>query len=177
MHELVRNAFGPTYALFKSTQDTELLYPNPSSDILGENHLQQFAFLGMVLGKALYDGVLVELPLAGFFLSKLLGRYNYVDDLPSLDPELYRNLMVLKTYDGDVEDLGLNFAIVDNEFDETRETELVPGGKDIAVTNENRIQYIGCVAHYRLNYQIKRQSHAFLTGLRGVFHRDWYQMF
>lgn len=60
----------------------------------------------MVLGKALYEGVLVDLPLAGFFLSKLLSRHNYVDDLPSLDPELYRNLMVLKTYDGDVRNLG-----------------------------------------------------------------------
>ena len=49
--------------------------------------------------------------------------------------------MVLKSYEGDVEDLGLNFAIVDSEFDATRETELVPGGKDIEVTNDNRIQY------------------------------------
>ena len=50
----------------------------------GESHLQHFHFLGMVLGKALYEGVLVDLPLAGFFLSKLLSRHNYVDDLPSV---------------------------------------------------------------------------------------------
>ena len=39
-----------------------------------------------VTHKALYEGVLIDLPLAGFFLSKLLSRFNYVDDLPSLDP-------------------------------------------------------------------------------------------
>ena len=42
------------------------------------------------------------------------------------------------------------------EFDETRETDLVPGGKDIVVNNENRMQYISSVAHYRLNTQILR---------------------
>ncbi len=49
---------------------------------------------------------------AGFFLSKILGQFNFVDDLPSLDEELYRNLMFLKAYEGDCEELGLNFAIV-----------------------------------------------------------------
>ena len=111
MHEIVRASFGPAYALFKSTPD-HLLYPNPSSEILGPHHLQHFRFLGLLLGKALYEGVLIELPLAGFFLSKILGQFNFVDDLPSLDEELYRNLMFLKAYEGDCEELGLNFAIV-----------------------------------------------------------------
>ena len=176
MHEFVRTAFGPDYALFKSTPD-HMLYPNPSSDILGPHHLQHFHFLGLIVGKALYEGVLIELPLAGFFLSKILGQFNFVDDLPSLDEELYRNLMFLKTYDGDCEDLSLNFAIVNSEYDETRVTELMPNGKDIAVTNENRIHYIHRVANYRLNFQIKRQSMAFLGGLREIIPPEWFQMF
>ena len=176
MHELVRTAFGPDYALFKSTPG-HMLYPNPGSDILGPQHLQHFRFLGLIVGKALYEGCLIELPLAGFFLSKVLGQFNFVDDLPSLDEELYRNLMFLKTYDGDCDDLGLNFAIVNSEYDETRVTELMPNGKDIAVTNENRIHYIHRVANYRLNHQIKRQSAAFLDGLREIIPMEWFQMF
>lgn len=76
-----------------------------------------------------------------------------------------------------VEDLGLNFAIVDNEFDETRETDLVPGGKDIVVNNDNRMQYINAVANYRLNTQIRRQSSAFLAGVRRVVRLSWFQVF
>lgn len=38
----------------------------------------------------------MELPLAGFFLKKFRGMYCDLGDLPSLDPELYRNLMLLK---------------------------------------------------------------------------------
>lgn len=28
-----------------------------------------------MLAKAIYDGVVVDLPLAGFFMSKILGKY------------------------------------------------------------------------------------------------------
>ena len=50
--------------------------------------------------------MLVELPLASFFLSKLLGQHLMnvdIDHLYSLDPELHKNLLYLKTYDGDVQ--------------------------------------------------------------------------
>ncbi len=36
------------------------------------------------------QGILLELPLAGFFLKKLLRRGCDLNDLPSLDAELYR---------------------------------------------------------------------------------------
>ena len=77
---------------------------------MGES-LARFELLGAVLGKALYGGILVELPLAGFFLNRLLGRANTLNDLPSLDPQLAKSLLFLKTFDGDVEGLCLNFAV------------------------------------------------------------------
>lgn len=39
---------------------------------------------------ALPTGILVELPLAPFFLKKFRGAYCDINDLPTLDPELYR---------------------------------------------------------------------------------------
>lgn len=66
--------------------------------------------------------MLVELPFAGFFLSKLLGTTADVDihHLASLDPEVYRNLLFLKSYEGDVEELGLNFTVVNNDLGEAQ---------------------------------------------------------
>jgi len=125
----------------------------------------------------LYEGILVELPLASFFLSKLLGKFNYVNDLVSLDPQLHKNLMYLKTFDGNVEDLSLTFSVVDNTFGEAVVRELIPGGKDIAVTNDNRIRYIYLIAHYRLNQQIKIQCDAFLRGFSDMIKPEWIQMF
>lgn len=72
--------------------------------------------------QALYENMLVELPFAGFFLSKLLGTSADVDihHLASLDPEVYRNLLFLKSYEGDVEELGLNFTVVNNDLGEAQ---------------------------------------------------------
>lgn len=66
--------------------------------------------------------MLVELPFASFFLSKILGTSAEVDihHLASLDPEMYRNLLFLKSYEGDVEDLGLNFTVVNNDLGEAQ---------------------------------------------------------
>jgi hypothetical protein len=57
-------------------------------------------------------------------------------------------------YEGDVVDLGLFFSVENNELGEMAETELIPGGRDIPVTNENKIKYIYLVANHRLNLQV-----------------------
>ena len=60
-----------------------------------------------MLGKALYEHLLVELPFAEFFLLKLMSKPATIHHLSSLDPVFHRNLLDLKTYDGDVSDLTL----------------------------------------------------------------------
>lgn len=74
---------------------------------------------------------------------------------------MYRNLLSLKNYDGDVVDLGLDFTIVIDEFGQTRVAELKPDGANITVTNQNRIEYIHLMADYKLNKQIRKQCYFF----------------
>ena len=62
-----------------------------------------------------------RLPLAPFFLSKIVGQALMnvdIDHLYSLDPELHKHLLSLKTYEGDVQDLGLDFTIAVNDLGE-----------------------------------------------------------
>lgn len=55
-------------------------------------------FLGRVVGKALYEGILLDYSFSHVFVQKLLGRYSFLDELSTLDPEIYRNLMYVKVY-------------------------------------------------------------------------------
>lgn len=91
--DLSNLAFDLQYGLFLTTGD-QLLYPNPFSASTHfsreSDHLTLFQFVGRILGKALYEGIVVEPKFAHFFLSKLLHSFNYVNDLPSLDPEIYK---------------------------------------------------------------------------------------
>ena len=67
----------------------------------------------------------MELPLAPFFLKQLLRRGSDVNDLPSLDAELYRNLMFLRDYEGDVEDLSLTFTLTRDVYGRNEEVRIV----------------------------------------------------
>ncbi|KAH7467190.1 E3 ubiquitin-protein ligase UPL6 [Phytophthora ramorum] len=173
-------AFDLQYGLFLTTQD-QLLYPNPNSasDHFSResDHLTMFQFVGRILGKALYEGIVVQPKFAHFFLSKLLHSFNQLNELPSLDPEIYKNLMFLKSYDGDVEDLGLTHTVVQDVFGEQKEIEIIPGGGNVPVTSRNKTRYIHLVANYYLNTQIREQCAAFRMGLSDLIHPRWLQMF
>ncbi|KAM3929082.1 ubiquitin-protein ligase E3C [Leptodactylus fuscus] len=179
LNELLKSGFNPNQGFFKTTNEG-LLYPNPAAQMLvGDSFARHYYFLGRMLGKALYENMLVELPFASFFLSKLLGTSADVDihHLASLDPEMYKNLLFLKSYEGDVEELGLNFTVVNNDLGEAQVVELKLGGKDIPVTSANRIAYIHLVADYRLNKQIRQHCLAFRQGLANVVNLEWLRMF
>jgi len=55
-----------------------------------------FYVIGLLLGKAVFEGILVESRFAQFFLRKLLGHANLVDDLHSLDREVANSLAQIK---------------------------------------------------------------------------------
>lgn len=91
-------AFDTNYGLFLTTPD-QLLYPNPSeyaterkllafsfqytvnyltcTHLYIASQLMYFEFLGLIIGKALYDGILLDVAFADFFLKKCLGGVNH----------------------------------------------------------------------------------------------------
>nr|XP_006818077.1 PREDICTED: ubiquitin-protein ligase E3B-like [Saccoglossus kowalevskii] len=100
LEETIKTVFNPSLNLFRMTCGEQRLYPSPTSYIQ-DNHLQLFEFVGRMLGKAVYEGIVVEVPFASFFLSQVLGQqhsalYSPIDELPSLDPELYKSLTFIK---------------------------------------------------------------------------------
>lgn len=180
LEEILKKVFDPSLNLFKITSE-ERLYPSPTSSI-HENHLSLFEFVGKVLGKAVYEGIVIDVPFASFFLSQVLGHqqpvlYSSIDELPSLDPELYKNLTFIKHYEGDVSDLGLTFCVEEDFMGQLISHELVPGGRAISVTKENKIHYIHLMAHFRMHTQIKDQTAAFIRGFRSIINPEWMTLF
>lgn len=175
-------AFNPNYALFRVTEGaTNCMYPSPASGAAhGPDHIVLFEFLGRILGKALYEGITIHPQFAHFFLSFLRGDYNYFHMLPDLftmDAQLYNNLMFLKNFDGDAEDLCLTFTVATDDFGGNAEIPLLPNGADIAVTNANKQRYIGLVAKYYVVDRLKEQSEAFTRGLWEVIDGSWLRLF
>jgi len=161
--------------------------------------LKQYEFLGRIIGKCLYEGILVDVVFAGFFLLKwaLTGGTTTasretayrasINDVREFDEELYQGLLKLKNYPGDVEaDFSLNFTITDeitfkddrgDDVHRTITKDLVTGGSNMAVTNANRLVYIDQVVRYRLQRQQQDVTNAFLRGLGQIIQPMWLAMF
>lgn len=87
LSKLIKESFDPNGGLFCST-DQEELYPNPQVScvtfchgnmivlqvhtIMKDYHLHYY-FIGRLLGKSLYENLVLELPLASFFMCKILS--------------------------------------------------------------------------------------------------------
>jgi len=160
---------------FFSVTPLETLQVNVDSD--GDRlALPHYEFLGRVLGKAIYESILVDPQLALPFLNKLLGKQNSLDDLKNLDPEFYKHIKSLRYMSAqDIKSLGLTFETTTGQNKKT--VELIPGGNNILVTKENVIQYIHLVSHERMNIAGSRQTHAFLHGFRDIIPAPWVRLF
>ncbi|CAH1168753.1 unnamed protein product [Phyllotreta striolata] len=176
LNEVLKTAFDPNRGFFLLTADNTL-YPNPNVHLIVENFTDHYYFIGRLVGKAIFENILVDLPLAEFFLGKLLVERAPAHYLKSLDPVLYRNLLYLRDYNGDISDLGLDFTTVNNDLGETRVKDLKPNGSNIPVTNENRLEYIQLLADLKLNGQLKKQCTAFRDGLNSVVPLAWLKLF
>lgn len=67
--------------------------------------------------------------------------YSCIDELPSLDQDLYRSLTYIKHFQEDVQELDLTFSVDEDYMGKIVTHELMPGGKAIAVTNETKYAY------------------------------------
>lgn len=171
--KLAETAFNPNYGLFRAT-DSRLLFPNPEAGQYHERADKLFEFLGLVIGKAIFEGIVVEPCFAPFFLAKLLGRHNSYYDLQSLDPSLFANLQRLKAYDGNVADLCCSF--VTSTLD-GQEVPLLPDGQHVPVTNDNRFKYVYLLSDYKLNTELKVGSDAFRAGFQRLVDERWLRIF
>lgn len=109
-------------------------------------------------------------------MAKWLGRQSYLDDLSSLDAELYRGLISVKNYPKP-EELSLSFTVTEDDFGVARSIDLVPNGSEIPVTAENRAEYIQLMCQYKLGRQFAAQSRAFFSGLAEMIDPRWLRMF
>ncbi|GMR42452.1 hypothetical protein PMAYCL1PPCAC_12647 [Pristionchus mayeri] len=174
----LKAVFNPNLSLFAFTSAGQL-HPSTMSYIQ-ENHLDLFRFVGKMLAKAVYEGIVVDVQLAPVMLATLLGEKSLCafDELAQFDPELYRSLSyVKKASEEEVNDMGLTFSTDENCMGKLKTIDIVPCGRAIQVTHENRINYVHRMAHYRVFTQTKEQCKAFVEGFQKVVNPSWLFLF
>ena len=92
--QAIQTGFDARLGLMTSTSEG-LAYPQPKAGAIPGGHAL-LNMLGLVLGKALFEGLLVDLPLAPFFVARLQGRHPCLDDMGTLDGDLHRSILQIK---------------------------------------------------------------------------------
>ncbi|XP_072382780.1 E3 ubiquitin-protein ligase SMURF2 [Diabrotica undecimpunctata] len=163
LHLLSREMLNPQYGLFQYSRDDHYtLQINPDSSVNPE-HLSYFHFVGRILGIAVFHNHQLE---GGFtlpFYKQLLNKPITLQDIEGVDPELHRSLtwMLENNIDGV---LDTTFSVENNSFGIVKVHELKPGGASIAVTEENKREYVKLYVNYRFMRGIEQQFLALQKG-------------
>ncbi|XP_061371769.1 E3 ubiquitin-protein ligase UPL1-like [Gastrolobium bilobum] len=179
---LSRVIFDKGALLFTTVGNESTFQPNPNS-VYQTEHLSYFKFVGRVVGKALFDGQLLDVHFTRSFYKHILGVKVTYHDIEAIDPDYFKNLKWMLENDIS-DDLDLTFSIDADEeklilYERTEVTdyELIPGGRNIKVTEENKHQYVDLVAEHRLTTAIRPQINAFLEGFNELIPRELISIF
>ena len=160
--------FNPDCGLFLYSSANQMcMHLNPNSGIANEFHLRYYHMAGRVIGKALMDGQITPVHLVQPLYKHFMGWPVTLRDLEHIDEMLFRNLSDLLGYD-DVSVLMLDFTVTEDHLGQPVSVDLVPGGSDKTVDNDNLPSYLIAQLRYRLMDRIKPQLLEFLKGFYDV---------
>lgn len=190
---VIMEGFSPSadLHLFKETEAENELYPNDDVFLKiskkidlpqQKERLQYLKFLGMIVGKCLYESVLIDVAFAPFFLANWKvghSAQSSIGDLSYLDTQLFASLSKLLTMSSEeVDELDLSFVINEQVGLDILQYDLAPpNGELMAVNKANRLQYVHLIANFKLKRSLKIQTKYFLEGLFEIIDAQWLNMF
>ncbi|XP_033151006.1 E3 ubiquitin-protein ligase Smurf1 [Drosophila busckii] len=163
LHLLSREMLNPQYGLFQYSRDDHYtLQINPDSGV-NPDHLSYFHFVGRTLGIAVFHGHCLDGGFTTPFYKQLLNKPITLGDIEGVDPELHRSLtwMLENNISSIIES---TFSVENNSFGALVVHELKPGGASIAVTEENKREYVKLYVNYRFMRGIEQQFLALQKG-------------
>lgn len=148
----------------------EKFVPNPSSN--SSLHLSMFAFVGKLMGISIRGKHLLNLDFPSIVWKPLVGSKLERSDLEAIDTFSYKmfdEVANAHTRSGVNEETFTN--LIDLTFTATsadgREVELIPGGKDMKVTWQNRKEFVRLLESFRL-HEFDVQVEAIKIGLATI---------
>ncbi|KAH6996749.1 hypothetical protein EDB80DRAFT_132055 [Ilyonectria destructans] len=164
---LSRQMFDANYVLFTPvSSDRTTFHPNKLSGI-NDEHLMFFKFIGRIIGKALYEGRVLDCYFSRAVYKRILGKSVSVKDMESFDPDYYKSLCWM--LENDITDIITEtFSVEDDEFGVTNVVDLIPNGREVAVTEENKHDYVRLVVEHKLLSSVKEQMESFLRGFHEI---------
>ena len=164
---VTRKLFDVNYGMFTYNEKTRLFWFNINSF----EAKVKFELIGIVLGLALFNGIILDVKFPMAIYKKLLGIKPCLNDLKEYDPELYNNLyFLINTDDKNLkENLDTTFTVTVDYFGEKKIIPLKPNGENILIDYDNKNEYIDLYVNWFFNESINEFYVSFEKGFYRVF--------
>ncbi|KAI1353545.1 HECT-domain-containing protein [Xylaria sp. FL0043] len=174
---LSHEMFNPFYCLFEySAHDNYTLQINPHSGINPE-HLNYFKFIGRVVGLAIFHRRFLDAFFIGALYKMVLGKAVQLADMEGVDADFHRSLQWMLDNDISGGILEQTFSTEDERFGVMTVEDLIPNGRNIEVTNENKKEYVDLMVKWRIEKRIAEQFQAFKDGFQELIPHDLINVF
>jgi len=174
---LSHEMFNPFYCLFEySAHDNYTLQINPHSGINPE-HLNYFKFIGRVVGLAIFHRRFLDAFFIGALYKMVLGKSVQLADMEGVDADFHRSLQWMLDNDISGGILEQTFSTEDERFGVITVEDLIPNGRNIDVTNDNKKEYVDLMVKWRIEKRIAEQFQAFKEGFHELIPHDLINVF
>ncbi|CAN7998182.1 unnamed protein product [Ixodes hexagonus] len=160
---VVEEIFNPDIAMFTLNADTQTYWFNPTSF----ESDAQFKLIGIILGLAIYNNVILDVHFPMVVYRKLMGRKGTFYDLKDWNPTLASSLQQLLDYKGeDMEETFMqSFRIsYQDVFGSVLSHDLRENADSVLVNQENKWEFVDLYADFLLNKSVEKQFRAFRRG-------------
>ncbi|KAI8981505.1 hypothetical protein BDB01DRAFT_723911 [Pilobolus umbonatus] len=165
---IVRELFDPKYGMFSFNEESRLCWftSNPSPD---EINIREYKLVGLLLGLAVYNSVILDLHFPLALYKKLMNVDTTLADLRQLDPSLGKGLERLLYFNGNVELEYDRFFQVDIELHGHIFTyDLKQRGQEYPLTDESKEEFVELYTQFILDKSVRKQFEAFQEGFQLV---------
>ncbi|CAO3568922.1 unnamed protein product [Mortierella alpina] len=176
---MVEKVFDSQFGLFKELEEQRSWWFEGTMD--GSSHVEmseedarvrlvEYELVGVLVGLALYNGVILGVRFPSVVYRKLLNWQVGLDTFIESFPALGHGLEQMLTWtDGDVYDVFMReFEISYEHFGQVTTIPLVPGGQDLPVTNANREEYVQAYIEHYVHTHIRQEFEAFQRGFEKI---------
>ena len=167
---IMKELFNPMYGMFTHYENN--LY-NFNSFSFEANI--EFELIGILIGIAIYNGIILNLNFPMFIYKKILKEKLTVFDLFELDEQLARNFLFLLNDSSDSFDdtySDINFTITYQSYGVPIVYDLCENGSNIYLNKDNKYKYVDLYLDHLFNISIEQQFNSFIKGFDKVMNQS-----
>ena len=174
---LSKEMFNPDYMFFTLAKNGTTYTINSDSEKYVDDYLRYFQFIGKVMAKAIFDGMMIDCYFTRVIYKLISGTPISYHDMEDYDPVYYNSIKWLLENNFTEKETFLTYSYNHDNLGEIQTVDLIENGRNIDVTESNKFDYVQRLCSFKLYESIKKQIEALLKGFYDIIPQNLISIF